>query len=166
MEEKNILEGWIEDHITAYNEYIMENDIKENESEYKSESDIRTETISQVKEELANLKSEYKLKSFNITSIKYNFIYYLYTEFKLEPEAIIEKIKKDLEEIEAKQYNLIISIENEKNVSLCYENKLLGVINIERLLSILPNVIKNIEYWLKEGFLHEEIFTVLKRKYF
>jgi len=93
----NFVEEWIEENI----EFI----------EDKSEEEIRKGCLKTVKEELANLKSEKDLNSVNLT--KYKFLYMIHDCYKLEPEAIIEKIEKDLAEIETVPVNAVEEVELE-----------------------------------------------------
>lgn len=80
----NLIEEWIESNIEL--------------NEDKTEEEIRKNCLNTVRKELANLKSEKDLDSVDL--IKYNFLYMTQDCFNLEPEAIIEKIEKDLAELE------------------------------------------------------------------
>ena len=87
VESENLIENWIDESID-----IMED---------KPEEEIRKTCLEGVKEELANLKSEEDLDLVDLRDIKYNYCSMLSDCYYLTPEEIIEKIEKDLAEIEA-----------------------------------------------------------------
>lgn len=93
----NFVEEWIKDAVEM--------------AEDKSEEEIRKICLKEVKEELAKLKAEEDLTS--VDYIHYNFVYMLYETYGLEPEAIIEKIEKDLAEIETVPVNAVEEVELE-----------------------------------------------------
>ena len=85
----NFVEEAIESNISIYTKPELE--------EPKTEVEVRKETIASIKEELSSFKAE-GLSTDNI--IDYTFIFMLYNYYDLEPEVIVEKVEKDLEEIE------------------------------------------------------------------
>ena len=81
----NFVKDWIEEHIEIIGD--------------KSEEEIRKDCLKAVKEELANLKSEKDLNSVDL--VPYNFMYMLSDVYNLTPEVIVNKVEKDLAELES-----------------------------------------------------------------
>ena len=64
-----------------------------------SEADIEKSVVKLYKEELANLKAEKDLSSVDFD--QYIYLWTIHESYNLEPEAIIDKVERDLAEIEA-----------------------------------------------------------------
>lgn len=87
----NFIEEWIKDAVEM--------------AEDKSEEEIRKICLKEVKEELAKLKAEKDLSSVDI--IPYNFLYMISESYDLTLEEIVDKVEKDLAEIEAVPVNAV-----------------------------------------------------------
>ena len=81
-----------------FNSVVTWIDIQTDIIEDESEEEIRKNCLKSIKEELSKLKSEKDLTSVNWSN--YNFLDML-NAYDFEPEAIIDKVERDLAEIEA-----------------------------------------------------------------
>ena len=88
VETTNLIEEWIKEAI----------DVKTVDEDSVNKTDIKKTVIQNVKKELDRFKAEDDLTSVNYFS--YYYIGMLYKLYDLEAEEIIEKIEKDLAEIE------------------------------------------------------------------
>ena len=87
----NFVKEWIE--------FNLEVNEERESTDKKTKAEVIKSTIDSVKEELAKLKAEDNIYNIDLTSPDYNFTYMLY-DYGVKPEAIVDKLEKDLAEID------------------------------------------------------------------